>query len=77
MNDRDIFFQVKLEPSSCTDEKHALYSKYQQQVHHDQPSKCKVGNFTNFLVDSPLTVRFWTTELAVFHQGGGSSKISF
>ncbi|KAG0051072.1 Arginyl-tRNA--protein transferase 1 [Gryganskiella cystojenkinii] len=48
-------FKVKLEPSSCTDEKHALYSKYQQQVHHEPASKCKVSNFTNFLVDSPLT----------------------
>ncbi|GJJ72989.1 arginyl-tRNA---protein transferase [Entomortierella parvispora] len=67
-------FKVKLEPSSCTDEKHALYSKYQQQVHHEDPSKCRVSGFKNFLVDSPLTAtkqEDWTESdpgFGSFHQ---------
>ncbi|KAG9324720.1 hypothetical protein KVV02_002498 [Mortierella alpina] len=67
-------FRTKLEPSSCTDEKHALYVKYQMQIHHDPPSKCQVRNFTNFLVDTPLTASkesTWTEEdpgFGSFHQ---------
>ncbi|KAG0205447.1 Arginyl-tRNA--protein transferase 1 [Mortierella sp. GBA30] len=48
-------FRAKLEPSSCTDEKHALYVKYQMQIHHESRSKCQVKNFEHFLVDTPLT----------------------
>ncbi|KAF9186190.1 Arginyl-tRNA--protein transferase 1 [Haplosporangium sp. Z 767] len=47
--------RIKLEPASFTDEKHALFVKYQMNIHHEPRSKCKVSNFTNFLVDSPLT----------------------
>ncbi|CAO3569189.1 unnamed protein product [Mortierella alpina] len=67
-------FRTKLEPSSCTDEKHALYVKYQMQIHHDPRSKCHVRNFTNFLVDTPLTATkegTWTEEdpgFGSFHQ---------
>ncbi|KAF9957002.1 Arginyl-tRNA--protein transferase 1 [Mortierella alpina] len=67
-------FRTKLEPSSCTDEKHALYVKYQMQIHNDPRSKCHVRNFTNFLVDTPLTATketTWTEEdpgFGSFHQ---------
>ncbi|KAF9960777.1 Arginyl-tRNA--protein transferase 1 [Mortierella alpina] len=67
-------FRTKLEPSSCTDEKHALYVKYQMQIHKDPRSKCQVRNFTNFLVDTPLTPSketTWTEEdpgFGSFHQ---------
>ncbi|KAF9572242.1 Arginyl-tRNA--protein transferase 1 [Mortierella alpina] len=70
----DTRMKTKLEPSSCTDEKHALYVKYQMQIHHDPRSKCQVRNFKNFLVDTPLTPSketTWTEEdpgFGSFHQ---------
>ncbi|KAK3842281.1 MAG: arginine-tRNA-protein transferase [Linnemannia gamsii] len=66
--------RIKLEPSSFTEEKHALYTKYQMDVHHEPRSKCQPKNFTNFLVDSPLTATkqdTWTEEdpgYGSFHQ---------
>ncbi|KAG0066537.1 Arginyl-tRNA--protein transferase 1 [Linnemannia elongata] len=66
--------RIKLEPSSFTEEKFALYTKYQMEVHHEPRSKCKPTGFTNFLVDSPLTATKsddWTEEdpgYGSFHQ---------
>ncbi|KAG0220196.1 Arginyl-tRNA--protein transferase 1 [Mortierella sp. NVP41] len=66
--------RIKLEPSSFTEEKHALYTKYQMQIHHEPRSKCQAKNFTNFLIDSPLTATKtsdWTEEdpgYGSFHQ---------
>ncbi|KAF9131764.1 Arginyl-tRNA--protein transferase 1 [Mortierella sp. 14UC] len=66
--------RIKLEPSSFTEEKHALYIKYQMDVHHEPRSKCQAKNFTNFLIDSPLTATkpdTWTEEdpgYGSFHQ---------
>ncbi|KAF9928058.1 Arginyl-tRNA--protein transferase 1 [Linnemannia zychae] len=67
--------RIKLEPSSFTEEKHALYIKYQMEIHHEPRSKCQAKNFTNFLVDSPLTATkksdTWTEEdpgYGSFHQ---------
>ncbi|KAG0281544.1 Arginyl-tRNA--protein transferase 1 [Linnemannia exigua] len=66
--------RIKLEPSSFTEEKHALYTKYQMGVHHEPRSKCQVKNFTGFLIDSPLTSTkpdTWTEEdpgYGSFHQ---------
>lgn len=48
-------FQVTLEPSSFTQEKFALYCKYQAEIHHDEDKS--PSGFKQFLVDSPLTVR--------------------
>ncbi|KAG5651246.1 hypothetical protein H0H81_009318 [Sphagnurus paluster] len=45
-------FETTLEPSSYTDEKYALYEKYQSNVHHDNDNEPK--GFKRFLVDSPL-----------------------
>ncbi|KAG0369224.1 arginine-tRNA-protein transferase [Gamsiella multidivaricata] len=47
--------RVKLEPSSFTEEKHALYVRYQMEIHHEPRTKCQASNFKNFLVQSPLT----------------------
>lgn len=52
----DIPTQVTLEPASYTEEKFALYSSYQKEVHREiwdrQPS-----GFERFLVKNPLVVR--------------------
>ncbi|KAF9584288.1 Arginyl-tRNA--protein transferase 1 [Lunasporangiospora selenospora] len=67
-------FKVKLEPSSCTDEKYKLYKKYQQAVHHEPDGRVQVSGFQNFLVDTPLTAtkeEDWTEEdpgFGSFHQ---------
>jgi arginine-tRNA-protein transferase len=45
-----------LELASFTEEKFALYSKYQQLVHNDPISKIKKSGFKSFLVDTPITV---------------------
>lgn len=45
-------FETTLETSSYTDEKYALYEKYQSNVHHDNDNEPK--GFKRFLVDSPL-----------------------
>ncbi|KAF9147361.1 Arginyl-tRNA--protein transferase 1 [Linnemannia schmuckeri] len=66
--------RIKLEPSSFTEEKHALYTKYQMEIHHEPRSKCQPKSFTNFLIDSPLTASKpddWTEEdpgYGSFHQ---------
>lgn len=49
--------EVTLEPASFTSEKFALFCKYQADIHQDE-DKSSAG-FTRFLVDSPLTVRFY------------------
>lgn len=39
---------------------HAVYYRYQMQIHHDAPSKPNEQQFHRFLCDSPLLVRkFW------------------
>ncbi|KAG0345470.1 Arginyl-tRNA--protein transferase 1 [Podila humilis] len=65
-------FKVKLEPSSFSEEKHKLYAKYQESVHNDPPSKCGVSNFTNFLVDTPLTPTVKAAEWSEGNPGYGS-----
>ncbi|KAK3812288.1 MAG: arginine-tRNA-protein transferase [Benniella sp.] len=66
--------RIKLEPSSFTDEKHALYVKYQMAVHKEPRSRCSAYGFTNFLVDTALTATKkddWTEEdpgFGSFHQ---------
>ncbi|KAG0298265.1 Arginyl-tRNA--protein transferase 1 [Linnemannia gamsii] len=66
--------RIKLEPSSFTEEKHVLYTKYQMAIHHEPRSKCQPKSFTNFLIDSPLTATKpddWTEEdpgYGSFHQ---------
>jgi len=51
-------FEVTLEPASFTEEKYALYKKYQMQVHKDAESKVTRQGFTRFLCEGPLVVRF-------------------
>ncbi|KAF8351554.1 arginine-tRNA-protein transferase [Amanita rubescens] len=46
-------FEVSLELSSFSQEKYALYRKYQEEIHHD-PRESPY-QFRSFLVDSPLT----------------------
>ncbi|KAF9382875.1 Arginyl-tRNA--protein transferase 1 [Podila verticillata] len=65
-------FRVQLEPSSFTEEKHELYVKYQMSVHNDPKSKCGASNFTNFLVDSPLTPSVKTVDWTEDNPGYGS-----
>lgn len=47
-------FSLNLEPSTCTDEKYALYKKYQMSVHGDSESKVTKKGFERFLCESPL-----------------------
>jgi arginine-tRNA-protein transferase len=47
-------FSAVLEPSSYTDEKFALYVRYQKDIHHEDVKM--PDGFTRFLVDSPLSV---------------------
>ncbi|GLB33700.1 putative ATE1 [Lyophyllum shimeji] len=44
-------FEITLEPSSFTEEKYALFEKYQRTVHSDEATP---SGFKRFLVDSPL-----------------------
>lgn len=46
-------FEVTLEPSTYTDEKFALYQRYQQDVHKE--SDKRRSSFERFLVNSPLS----------------------
>lgn len=48
------WIQVVLEPASFTEEKYALYQKYQLGIHQDK--KNTESGFKRFLVDSPLNV---------------------
>ena len=58
------FFQIKLVRSSPKSEEfkktfkesHSVYHKYQTTIHKDPPSKPNEGQFTRFLVDSPMEV---------------------
>ncbi|KDQ64886.1 hypothetical protein JAAARDRAFT_241032 [Jaapia argillacea MUCL 33604] len=45
-------FEVTLEPSSYTEEKFALFTNYQESIHHDDDNE--PSGFKRFLVDSPL-----------------------
>ncbi|KAK5010738.1 hypothetical protein LTR28_008107 [Elasticomyces elasticus] len=47
-------FSVTLEADSFSDEKFALYAKYQVHVHHDAPSEISPTSFKSFLCSSPL-----------------------
>ncbi len=47
--------QVTFEPPSYTEEKFALYSRYQQEIHHEAWERQPSG-FKRFLVHSPLAV---------------------
>ncbi|GJE84438.1 arginyl-tRNA--protein transferase 1 [Phanerochaete sordida] len=46
-------FEVTLEPSSYTDEKFALYRRYQKDIHKEEEDK-KASSFKRFLVENPL-----------------------
>ncbi|KAG0016564.1 Arginyl-tRNA--protein transferase 1 [Podila clonocystis] len=70
-------FRVKLEPSSFTEEKHELYVKYQMSVHNEPKSKCGTSNYTNFLVDSPLTPSVKTADWTEDNPGYGSFHQSY
>src|ERR1700733_2930878 len=49
-----VLNKTTLEPASYTDEKSALFAKYQQTIHHDYDSS--PSGFRRFLVSSPLQV---------------------
>lgn len=51
----DISTQVTLEPASYTEEKFALYSRYQKEIHHEIWDREPSG-FKEFLVQNPLVV---------------------
>jgi arginine-tRNA-protein transferase len=46
-------------------ESHAVYQKYQMQIHHDPPEKPSAKQFTRFLVDSPLEVLVFQLSFSV------------
>lgn len=47
-------FEYIVEPASFTEEKYALFKRYQMEVHSEPESKVSVKGFTRFLVDTPL-----------------------
>ncbi|GAA5908365.1 arginyltransferase [Sporobolomyces salmoneus] len=47
-------FEYILEPASFTDEKYALFKRYQMEVHGEAESKVSVKGSKRFLVDTPL-----------------------
>ncbi|KDE06916.1 hypothetical protein MVLG_02804 [Microbotryum lychnidis-dioicae p1A1 Lamole] len=47
-------FEYVLEEASFTEEKYALFQRYQTQVHHEPDSKVTRKGFRRFLVDTPL-----------------------
>ncbi|KAI8070833.1 arginine-tRNA-protein transferase [Gongronella butleri] len=53
-NNNKYELKIELEPASFTEEKFAIYSKYQQKIHHDAPEDIKPSSFRDFLVNSPL-----------------------
>ncbi|SAM05969.1 hypothetical protein [Absidia glauca] len=61
-------FKVVLEPSSFTKEKYELYRKYQQEIHHDEPSEVSAEGFRRFLVDSPLDQEDGKVNYGSYHQ---------
>jgi len=52
-----------MDTSAFTQEKFALYKKYQMKVHGDKEPKLKEDSFTQFLCTSPLRVRPTTSNL--------------
>jgi len=50
----EIDLQIQIEPSIYTDEKFALYKKYQIAVHNDKEEEVTQGGFERFLVETPL-----------------------
>lgn len=57
-----------MEPSSFTKEKYELYRKYQQEIHHDEPSEVSAEGFRRFLVDSPLDQVDGKVNYGSYHQ---------
>ncbi|GAA5997142.1 arginyltransferase [Rhodotorula paludigena] len=47
-------FEYIVEPASYTDEKYALFRRYQMEVHSEPASKVSAKGFRRFLVDTPL-----------------------
>ncbi|GAA5985354.1 hypothetical protein JCM5350_005155 [Sporobolomyces pararoseus] len=47
-------FEYIVEPASFTEEKYALFKRYQMEVHSEPESKVSIKGFTRFLVDTPL-----------------------
>ncbi|ORY73383.1 arginine-tRNA-protein transferase, partial [Protomyces lactucae-debilis] len=47
-------FSADLEPAQFTDEKFALYKKYQMAIHGDKESELQPSSFKRFLCDTPL-----------------------
>ncbi|GAA6046515.1 hypothetical protein JCM3770_006187 [Rhodotorula araucariae] len=49
-------FEYILEPASFTEEKYALFRRYQMEVHNEPASKVSAKGFRRFLVDTPLDI---------------------
>ena len=50
-------FTVETVLPECTQERFALYKKYQIRIHHDDEASLNEARFTSFLVTSPLVRR--------------------
>lgn len=48
-------FRTRFEPAKFSDEKFALYKKYQVKVHNDNPDDVLESQFKSFLCDTPFT----------------------
>ncbi|BGP44414.1 Arginyl-tRNA--protein transferase 1 [Rhodotorula kratochvilovae] len=49
-------FEYIVEPASFTEEKYALFKRYQMEVHNEPASKVSAKGFRRFLVDTPLEI---------------------
>ncbi|GAA5925063.1 hypothetical protein JCM3775_006353 [Rhodotorula graminis] len=49
-------FEYIVEPASFTDEKYALFKRYQMEVHGEPASKVSAKGFRRFLCDTPLDI---------------------
>ncbi|RYH29995.1 hypothetical protein EON65_06655 [archaeon] len=60
---------IETQPTSFTEEKFALYKKYQVTVHQDKPDEVTPEGFTRFLISSPLVMESdGTKRYGSFHQ---------
>ncbi|GHJ84169.1 hypothetical protein NliqN6_0571 [Naganishia liquefaciens] len=47
-------YEVMLVPAAVTQERFALYKRYQETIHHDRPGKNHISGFNRFLCKNPL-----------------------
>jgi arginine-tRNA-protein transferase len=64
----DHKFTLELDSNTLTDEKYALYVKYQIAIHHESGFENTPEQFKRFLCSSPLTPKSEDRRLGSYHQ---------